>query len=755
MKYLNFTLIVYLTLLIIYPVLSQNNAEYTVQINTIVYDNPPSIHFYWDEDPNTEYYQIYKRDNNNTEWGQPIATLENNATQFTDFDIEPGQAFEYGFFKTPSWIKDTVQVAPGTLLTFTINDSWGDGICCGIGFGYYQVFVNDSLIVSGGNFSFTESTTFSIPDYYPANTNVHVKIYFDNLPEETTWTLTNENTGEELLSGGPYDTHKFTYVLAGIEKPVIEHRGSILLVVDETIVPELSNELKRLKFDLIGNGWRVKRIDIDREGSVSNTKAQIINQCNNDTSIVALFLIGHVPVAYSGEISMDGHPNHVGAWPTDAYYGDLDGEWTDYYVNNTSATRPQNHNIPGDGKFDQSFLPSDVDLQVGRVDLFDLPAFAESETDLLKRYFDKNHNFRHGLINAERRGLIDENLSQSHHAVGWRNFASLVGASNITANDYLPTLENDSYLWSFGCAGSGYTNCGGVASTNDFATKEINTVFTMLFGSYFGDWDNQNNVLRSPLASNGLILTNMWACVPHWYLHHMALGKTIGFSARLSQNNSTEYSAFWGNRVVHTALMGDPTLRMHVVKPISELNIDSTGISEIYLTWQPPEDLIIGYNIYRSNEINGNLIRINEQLVTETNYSDQSPLNGKNIYMVKALKLEVAGSGTYYNMSQGIIDSIFLNNVGIVRDGKENLSIKIYPIPANDFIYIELSQTSYQNMSIEIINMHGIRVLKKNIQVSKPNHIEKINVQSFSNGIYLIRILNNIGIAHKTMIIKK
>lgn len=755
MKYLYIIFIFYLTSLIIYPVLSQNNAVYTVQINTIVDDNPPSIHFFWEENPNTEYYQIYKREINSSEWGQPIATLEGNATEFSDFDIEPGVAYEYGFFKTPSWITDTVSVAPGTLLTFTINDSWGDGICCGIGFGYYKVFVNDSLFVSGGDFSFTESTTFSIPVNYPPNTMVVVKIYFDNLPDETTWTLTNENTGEELLTGGPYDTHKFTYVLAGIEKPVIEHRGSILLVVDETIAPELSNEMKRLKFDLIGDGWRVKRIDIDRENSVSNIKTQIFNECTNDTSIISLILIGHIPVPYSGEIAMDGHPNHMGAWPADAYYGDLDGEWTDNYVNNTSATRPQNHNIPGDGKFDQSFLPSDVDLQIGRIDLYDLPAFAESETDLLKRYFDKNHSFRHGLIACESRGLIDENLSQSHHAVGWRNFASILGASNTSALEYLPTLENDSYLWSFGCAGSGYTSCGDVASTTDFATKEINTVFTMLFGSYFGDWDNQNNVLRSPLASNGLILANMWACVPHWYLHHMALGETIGFSTRLSQNNSTEYSAFWGNRVIHTTLMGDPTLRMHVVKPISGLNIDSTGISEINLTWQTPEDSIIGYNIYRSNEINGNLIRINEQLVTETDYYDQSPLNGKNIYMVRALKLEVAGSGTYYNMSHGIIDSIFLNNVGIIRDGNESLHIKLYPNPANDFIYIELSQTSYQNMSIEIINMHGIRVLKKNIQVSEPNHIEKINLRPFSNGIYLIRILNNIGIAHKKIIINK
>ena len=357
------------------------------------------------------------------------------------------------------------------------------------------------------------------------------------------------------------------------------------------------------------------------------------------------------------------------------------------------------------------------------------------------------------MIACESRGLIDENLSQSHHAVGWRNFASILGASNTSALEYLPTLENDSYLWSFGCGGSGYTACGGVASTNDFATKEINTVFTMLFGSYFGDWDNENNVLRSPLASNGMVLANVWACVPQWYLHHMALGETIGFSTRISQNNSTEYSAFWGNRVVHTALMGDPTLRMHVVKPVSEF-IAETDNSTVNLSWETPDDLIIGYNIYRSNDMNGDFERINDQPVTESNYSDQSPLYGKNIYMLRALKIEVGGSGSYYNMSQGIIDSIFVDNVGNRQSGPEKFQFSIFPNPANEFINIRIPQSSHHSISVEIINMHGTLLLKKDIGISRTTPVEKIDVRSIPPGIYLIRLLSN-DIMFKKKMVKK
>jgi endonuclease I len=47
--------------------------------------------------------------------------------------------------------------------TFTINDSYGDGICCSWGQGYYELRSDDELITQGGEFSSSESVTFSLP----------------------------------------------------------------------------------------------------------------------------------------------------------------------------------------------------------------------------------------------------------------------------------------------------------------------------------------------------------------------------------------------------------------------------------------------------------------------------------------------------------------------------------------------------------------------------------------------------------------
>lgn len=46
--------------------------------------------------------------------------------------------------------------------TFTINDSYGDGICCGYGNGSYTLTGDGSTLASGGNFGSTESTNFCI-----------------------------------------------------------------------------------------------------------------------------------------------------------------------------------------------------------------------------------------------------------------------------------------------------------------------------------------------------------------------------------------------------------------------------------------------------------------------------------------------------------------------------------------------------------------------------------------------------------------
>lgn len=482
----------------------------------------------------------------------------------------------------------------------------------------------------------------------------------------TNWTDSNVLLGiryeykflEQGTSGGR------NIVPAALLAQAFENRGALVLLVDATKVAGLGARLDRLVEDLVGDGWSVLRHDVSPTASVPSTKALIAAEvAAHPGQVKSVFLLGHVPVPYSGQLAPDGHPDHNGAWPADCFYGELDGLWTDSSVNTTAPSRQANWNVPGDGRYDQTSLPSDVDLAVGRVDFANLPSFALGEADLLAAYLDKDHDYRHKVFAVEQRGLIDDNFGwfsgEAFAASGWRNFSTLLGPTNIVEGDYFATLNTptgNGYAWSYGCGGGTYTSCGGVGTTADFAVSQNRCVFTMMFGSYFGDWDVADSLLRAPLAQ-GWTLASCWAGRPHWSFHLMALGETIGAAARRSQND-TDLGGF-GQRYVHLALMGDPTLRQHVVAPPATVQVTDAWPQAI-VGWTASTDPIDGYHVYRAANPAGPFTRLTSALVTGTSFVDSAPLTTTATYMVRARRVEVVPTGSYHNLSQGAFVTVTL-----------------------------------------------------------------------------------------------
>ncbi len=453
----------------------------------------------------------------------------------------------------------------------------------------------------------------------------------------------------------------FGYVYAAMKLPATEWKGSILLVVDSTINARLKTEINTWKSDLANEAWNVITYVPLAKHTVKDIRTKIsdIKMINPDLKTV--FILGHVKVPYSGNFAPDSHsPDHVGAWPSDTYYADLDGAWTDVNVDNAGAGRAENKNIPGDGKFDQSTLPSDADVEVGRVDFFNLPAFAKNEIELTRDYLNKNHKWRTGQIKAERRGIVLDNFNfpgEAFGQTGIKNFSVLFNPANVEYGNYRDSLLKKSYLCSYGSGPGNYTGAGGISTTQNMAVDSLQTVFTFLFGSYFGDWDSPNNFLRSTLAS-GTVLTNAWSGRPHWVMHHMAMGDHIGYDTRLSMNNtSTLYSAGNSPRGVHMALMGDPSLTMFPFPPVPSLMLTEAG-PHVELRWGKSADATNGYYVYR--KIVGNTIfDVIAKNVKDTSYRDMCVTNGFTYeYMVRAVKLESNASGSFYNLSAGRRDTI-------------------------------------------------------------------------------------------------
>jgi hypothetical protein len=544
---------------------------------------------------------------------------------------------------------------------------------------------------------------------------------------------TYEYQVERQSSVGPT---AYGYISAGMEVPFPGTRGKLVLIVDNTHSAALAAELSRLQMDLVGDGWEVLRHDVSPSATPPQVKNLVRSVYTSDmASTKAVFLFGRIPVPYSGDISPDMHATHRGAWPADVYYGDMDGTWTDHAVHSTGAEDSRNHNRPGDGKFDQSIIPATVRLQVGRVDLSGLPSFApRTERDLLRQYLNKNHEFRHKLFDAARRALIRDNFGVIEEDApatdAWRNFTPFFGLQNIHAagpGDYFRTLDTSSYLWSYAGGGGGYFHMDGVGSTSDFANRQSRCVFYMLHGSYFGDWDSEDNILRASLASSGYGLAAAWTGLPHWYMHHMALGETIGFSTVATQNNHGLYRNHLNlsAREVHIALMGDPTLRMHVAAPPANLVALPNGPSAVTLYWEASRDPVRGYYVYRAPTPAGPYSRLTRGYLTERTFTDSTAPAGAKTYMVRAVRLETSASGTYYNPSQGIFASISGGDA-----------------PAKSTVSISADKPE----AAESGSMEGSFVVSRTAPISSPLQVNFSVAGSASNGIDYQQIASSITI---------
>ncbi len=459
----------------------------------------------------------------------------------------------------------------------------------------------------------------------------------------------------------------YGYAFANFFKPVVDNRGKILVFIDSTTADQLGADLVTFKNDLRGKGWQTMPFKIGPFATVQSVKNQILNAYNADpANVKAVLLMGNVPIPYSGSMAWDSKPDHIGAWPCDAYYGDVNGAWTDNGVNIPNTARLANRNVPGDGKFDQNTLPSAVEIPVGRLDFRRLSAatFGLSPVELLRRYLFKNHLWRTGQYTVPNRALVDDQLGwssgEAFAADGYRNAIPLTGEWNVAAGEF---LNPERYLLSYGAGTNGtYSSASGIGSATNFATDSVRTVFANLYGDYFGDWDFETNpLLPALLASKGSVLAVSWAGRPHWMQHGLATGETIGYCLKETQNAqfNTAYVGSNGESGAHVALLGDPTLRAKIVAPASNLTVVS-NCNKVNLHWTAsPDPEVVAYLVYRAFSLDGPYLRVTPDLLFQTSWEDIAPPVDTLFYSVRAVKLEVTpGGGAFYNSSTGAPKSV-------------------------------------------------------------------------------------------------
>lgn len=436
------------------------------------------------------------------------------------------------------------------------------------------------------------------------------------------------------------------YWVTGVNLPAEENRGVALVVVDESIADDLAARLDRFALDLIGDGFRVVRHRVPRgddKDPVANLRAArkirgwIQDQYNAAFYLPhALILVGHVPIVKSGKAGPDGHKARP--LETDLFYADTNAIWQD----------------DGQGLLLHNIIPGDhIEMQVGRIDFSRMGPELGDEKTLLKRYLDKNHNWRHGRLGDLRQAYGgSDHLFVEHNAL--RN---IVGPENLVAGGHHDEGKRQPWLLGVDFGKSDYEH---------YLSKEpITAVFTINFGSGKLYFSRRNSEMKAMLAQPWYVLTTGWGGRPAWQLHHMALGKSIGYSHMRTVNNgalsrgghaSLEYTPSgrydWVNPV-WVNLLGDPTLRPFPAEPVRNLRAQASGDS-VQLDWdEPNSESGVYYRIYRADDRFGPYRALNpSELHAGNRYVDNEPAAGA-WYMVRAQTLKNVHAGSFYRFSQG------------------------------------------------------------------------------------------------------
>jgi Peptidase family C25 len=511
-------------------------------------------------------------------------------------------------------------------------------------------------------------------------------------PGTATWVDTELTYGDvweyQIVRADSWNFEGQLYPAVGYAAAAIRYdrslpQGSMILLVADNVATQLADEVERLRMDLTGDGWYVNLLvvpaDDDWDGGTAavGIKQQITdlyNAASADAKPSHLFILGHVPMPRSGSTEAaapDEHNENKGARGADAFYADLDGNFTDVATYNPGGlATPLAVNVPGDARWDQDYIPSELEMAFGRVDFRDLSDVSDSEITLTRRYLDRLHAYRHVVPG---------------HFMGQRTaFHFGYDNSNDGAYRSLPSISlPDSIQQNY--AGAPHpswvkTNGPFMLYMQNVSVPEIGEWLTdgmdaTVYGSDqsywgWGDVPQAGSIysrIRSLLAVESKCLVTLWNTTGVSMYHQPGTGETMGFSCKQIMDHNASNQKLpkppqaydtpeWWNRT-HFAYHGDPTLRLHQVVPPTDLTAQVSEFGTT-LSWNYSLDSRLpDYHVYQSTSgVWGPYVRLTDTPIAANSYNT-SDVTGGQWYLVRAVLDQTTGSGIFINPSQGIMAS--------------------------------------------------------------------------------------------------
>jgi hypothetical protein len=99
------------------------------------------------------------------------------------------------------------------------------------------------------------------------------------------------------------------------------------------------------------------------------------------------------------------------------------------------------------------------------------------------------------------------------------------------------------------------------------------------------------------------------------------------------------------------------------------------------------------------------------------------------------------------------IDSVFVIDFTSVAELGDKAKLLVFPNPASDLLYVDLSLKVMGDVSLEIISSDGRLVLGRNLTGSV-KYLEAINIAHLPKGLYYIRVYNKDWIVNEKFLIQ-
>jgi len=246
-------------------------------------------------------------------------------------------------------------------------------------------------------------------------------------------------------------------------------------------------------------------------------------------------------------------------------------------------------------------------------------------------------------------------------------------------------------------------------------------------------------------------------------MHHMALGETIGYSTRTSQNaiasfgyypnlyynaNAQLFAYSFFDRMVHISLLGDPTLRadMRPVANVATVTASKTFPNKVQLNWAPPTGDVDAYIVLRRRGTNPLFVLQTPTPITSTSFEDSTRFEGDMEYKVQAVALRSSASGTFYDYGKPASTTVTTTSVAeLAENAVAPVTLSAAPNPAQSdaafTVHIDASQGLVQSLALAIHDMLGRTVWSFEQSNVLPGTFNiGFNVSTLVEGRYIVRL---------------